>query len=120
MRLLVHPCALAFVLVVADVAFAQDGAATFTSACAACHGAADGAQARNAPSIEALRGFTPESILNALVNGKMRIQGTPLSEGDRRAVAEFLGGRPLRSTSARVVRRAVHCDTRVFRSREYG
>jgi polyvinyl alcohol dehydrogenase (cytochrome) len=28
----------------------------------------------------------------------MRIQGTPLLDADRRAVAEFLGGRPLRST----------------------
>jgi polyvinyl alcohol dehydrogenase (cytochrome) len=100
MRLLVHACALVFVLVVADGAVAQDGAATFKSACAACHGAADAAQARNAPSIEALRSFTPEAILNALVNGKMRIQGTPLSDGDRRAVAEFLGGRPLRSSPA--------------------
>ena len=100
MRLFVHACALAFVLVIADVAVAQDGAATFTSACAACHGADGGAQARNAPSIEALRAFTPEAILNALVNGKMRIQGTPLSEGDRRAVAEFLGGRPLLSSPA--------------------
>jgi polyvinyl alcohol dehydrogenase (cytochrome) len=88
--------ALAFVLVVADVAVAQDGASVFKSACAACH-AAEAGGPQNAPSLEALRGFTPESILNSLVNGKMRIQGTPLSESDRRAVAEFLGGRPLRS-----------------------
>ena len=89
--------ALAFVLIVADVAVAQDGASLFKSSCAACHAAEDG-RPQNAPSIEALRRFTPESILNSLVNGKMRIQGTPLSESDRRTVAEFLGGRPLRST----------------------
>jgi mono/diheme cytochrome c family protein len=85
---------LAFVLAVADVAVAQDGASVFKSSCAACHAAEDG-RPQNAPSIEVLRRFTPESILNSLVNGKMRIQGTPLSESDRRTVAEFLGGRPL-------------------------
>jgi polyvinyl alcohol dehydrogenase (cytochrome) len=97
--------ALVFVLVVADVAVAQDGASIFKSACASCH-AAEAGGPQNAPSFEALRGFTPESILNSLVNGKMRIQGTPLSESDRRAVAEFLGGRPLRSnpTGSSVVR----------------
>jgi polyvinyl alcohol dehydrogenase (cytochrome) len=96
---------LAFVLVVADAAVAQDGASVFKSSCASCHAAEDG-RAQNAPSIEALRRFTPESILNSLVNGKMRIQGTPLSESDRRTVAEFLGGRPLRSnpTGSSVVR----------------
>ena len=97
--------ALVFVLVVADVAVAQDGASIFKSACASCH-AAEAGGPQNAPGFEALRGFTPESILNSLVNGKMRIQGTPLSESDRRAVAEFLGGRPLRSnpTGSSVVR----------------
>ena len=68
--------------------------------CASCHGTADGPQPANAPSVAALRQFSPEAILNALLNGKMRIQGTPLSDADRRAVAEFLGGRALRSTPA--------------------
>jgi polyvinyl alcohol dehydrogenase (cytochrome) len=89
---------LAFVVAVLDKAMAQDGAAVFRANCAACHDTTDAAQVRNAPGVEALRTFTPEAILNALVNGKMRIQGTPLSDADRRAVAEFLGGRPLRST----------------------
>jgi polyvinyl alcohol dehydrogenase (cytochrome) len=96
MQLLSVVSALAFVIVVADVAVAQDGASIFKSACAACH-AAEAGGPQNAPSIEALRRFTPESVLNSLVNGKMRIQGTPLNESDRRTVAEFLGGRPLRS-----------------------
>jgi polyvinyl alcohol dehydrogenase (cytochrome) len=97
MRLLSVVTAFAFVIVVADVAVAQDGGKVFQSMCASCH-AADGALARNAPSVDALRRFTPESILNALVNGKMRIQGTALLEAERRAVAEYLGGRPLRAT----------------------
>jgi polyvinyl alcohol dehydrogenase (cytochrome) len=81
-------------------AVAQDGAETFRVNCALCHGTADGPQPANGPSVAALRQFSPEAILNALLNGKMRIQGTPLSDGDRRAVAEYLGGRALRSTPA--------------------
>jgi polyvinyl alcohol dehydrogenase (cytochrome) len=83
-----------------DEAAAQDGAAAFRANCATCHLAADEAQDLAVPSAEALRAFTPEAILNSLLNGRMRIQGTPLSEADRRAVSEFLGGRPLRALSA--------------------
>ena len=38
--------------------------------------------------------MTPEAIHNALVNGKMQLQGAALSDPDRRAVSEFLAGRP--------------------------
>jgi polyvinyl alcohol dehydrogenase (cytochrome) len=99
MRLFPVVTALALAFVLADAAAAQDGASIFQSSCAACHAVGSG-QARNAPGIEALRRFTPESILNSLLNGKMRIQGTSLPEADRRAVAEYLGGRPLRTTPA--------------------
>ena len=92
-------CALAVVLMSHGIAAAQDGAAVFRSTCATCHDASAAAQGRT-PSTDSLRGLTPEAILNALVNGKMRIQGAPLSDGERRAVAEFLGGRALRPTSA--------------------
>ena len=79
---------------------AANGAEAFRVNCASCHGTADGPQPANAPSVAALRQFSPEAILNALLNGKMRIQGTPLADADRRAVAEFLGGRALRSAPA--------------------
>src|SRR5688500_11528033 len=92
--------ALAVMFVVGDTAGAQDAAQVFDVNCASCHGSTRGGQAANAPSLDALRQFTPEAILNALVNGRMRIQGTPLREADRRAIAEFLGGRPLRPTPA--------------------
>jgi polyvinyl alcohol dehydrogenase (cytochrome) len=90
---------LAVLLAVSGSAAAQNGAETFRVNCSSCHTPDGGAQANAAPTIEALRRFTPEAILNALVNGKMRIQGTPLGDADRRAVAEFLGGRSLRTTS---------------------
>ena len=81
-------------------AVAQDGAAAFQTHCATCHFAQSAAQNADVPSIEALRSLPPEAILNSLLNGRMRIQGTPLTEADRRAVAEFLGGRGLRERSA--------------------
>ena len=77
---------------------AQDGAEAFRVNCSSCHGTADGSQPVNAPSVASLRQLSPEAILNALLNGKMRIQGTPLSDAERRAVAELLGGRALRIT----------------------
>ena len=89
-----------FVLALSGRAVAQDGAEVFRANCASCHGTADGPRPANAPAVAALRQFTPEAILNALLNGKMRIQGTPLSDADRRAVAEFLGGRALRHAPA--------------------
>jgi len=79
---------------------AQDAPPAFRASCASCHHSASEAQPATAPTIEALRRYSPEAILNALLNGKMRLQGTPLTDGDRRAVAEFLSARPLRSTPA--------------------
>ena len=97
-------CSYAFYL--GDV-LAQDGAAAFDKHCATCHLPATAAPSPEVPSVETLRSFPPEAILNSLLNGRMRIQGTPLGEGERRAVAEFLGGRPLQPRSAGAS--VVHC-----------
>jgi polyvinyl alcohol dehydrogenase (cytochrome) len=91
---------LGLMLVFAGAAQAQDGAAVFQASCATCHTAADAAQQARNPSIETLRRLTPEAILNALLNGKMRIQAVALSDAERRAVAEFLGGRALQPADA--------------------
>ena len=77
----------------------QGGGAVFRASCASCHGSPDGAAPANAPDLATLRQASPEAILNTLLNGKMRIQAAPLSDADRRAVAEFLGGRRIRETS---------------------
>jgi polyvinyl alcohol dehydrogenase (cytochrome) len=81
-------------------ALAQDGATAFETHCAACHVERAAAEGLEVPSLETLRTFSPEAIHNSLLNGRMRIQGTPLSEAERKAVAEFLGGRPLQPASA--------------------
>jgi polyvinyl alcohol dehydrogenase (cytochrome) len=69
-----------------------DGAALFTKNCSTCH---DGAAASRAPSPDVLRQRSPEAILSALTAGGMRPQGGRLSGAERRAVAEYLSGRPL-------------------------
>ena len=84
--------ALVIALLAAMPAFAQvpDGANVFTSSCASCHsGAADS----RAPAPEALRSRSPQAIIDALMTGAMRPQGSRLSGPERRAVAEFLTGK---------------------------
>ena len=73
---------------------AASGTAVYDRACAGCHASGSG----GAPSRDTLRAMTPETILNALVNGKMQAQGASLSDAERRAVSEFLAARPLSST----------------------
>jgi polyvinyl alcohol dehydrogenase (cytochrome) len=71
-------------------AAAVNGSAVYDRACAGCHATA----ASGAPTRETLRALTPEAIHNALVNGRMQVQGSTLTEAERRAVAEFLAARP--------------------------
>jgi polyvinyl alcohol dehydrogenase (cytochrome) len=81
-------------------AFAQapDGAAAFKRDCAQCH-ASPAADSR-APNLDALRKLTPEAVNNALTIGTMRLQGAVLTDPERRAVVQYLAGRPLDDSSA--------------------
>ena len=72
------------------LAQAPDGAEVFQVACAACHTAALDSPG---PSPEALGQRSPEAIIDVLMNGVMRLQGSRLSGAERRAVAEYLTGR---------------------------
>src|SRR5262249_4593038 len=80
-----------FVLVLSSSAFAQSpsGSTVFTDHCATCHAGND----QRIPTVAALRQRTPEAIVDALTTGAMRQQGAELTDAERRAVAEFLGGR---------------------------
>ena len=75
---------------------AVDGAAVFAKACASCH--ADGQT--SAPTPAALRALPAESILNALTNGRMQVQGSALTATERSAVALFTAGRGARDAIA--------------------
>jgi polyvinyl alcohol dehydrogenase (cytochrome) len=71
-----------------------DGAALFDRHCSTCHNGED----PRAPSTGSLRGRSPEAIVDALTAGPMRYQGLSLGGGERRAIAEFLTGRTLRTS----------------------
>src|SRR5689334_9154849 len=69
-----------------------NGGALFKQSCSTCHsGEADS----RAPALEALRAKSPEAIVDALVNGAMRLQGSRLSGTQRRALAEFITGKKM-------------------------
>lgn len=75
----------------AAAAVASSGSALFTSHCASCHAGSD----PRTPTTASLRQRPPEAILDALTTGAMRQQAAALSESERRAVAEYLGGRAI-------------------------
>jgi len=81
---------------------APNGSAVFDRACATCHQTGQD----KAPTPDVLRTFTPEAILNSLVNGKMTVQGSALTGAERSAVAQFLTGR---APTVAVVRTASKC-----------
>src|SRR5688500_7422755 len=68
------------------------GEQVFKDRCASCH--TGGADSR-APSPEALRSRSPQAIVESLVNGAMRTQGSRLTGAERRTVAEYISGRAL-------------------------
>ena len=67
------------------------GAAAYRSTCAACHDAG----VPRAPTRDAFAAMAPEQILLALESGSMITMAITLSSDDRRAVAEYLSGKPL-------------------------
>lgn len=68
------------------------GEQIFNSRCAACH---SGDAASRAPALDALKSRAPQAIIEALVNGAMRVQGATMNGGERRAVAEYVTGKKL-------------------------
>ena len=67
-----------------------EGQRVYVQHCAACH---EGTMPRM-PTRDALRQYTPEAIDTALSSWAMRRQGAALSAAERRAVSEFVSGRP--------------------------
>src|SRR5689334_5089255 len=67
----------------------------FESRCAQCHGG--NAAERRAPDRTMLAQMTPEHILEVLTTGSMVPNATGISDGQKRALAELLSGRPIGS-----------------------
>src|SRR5215475_7669332 len=85
---------LACVVVVAAAAQAQtpSGEQIFSSRCVSCH---SGQPDSRAPDLTSLKARTPQAIIEALVNGAMRAQGSQLSGPERRSVAEYVSGKKI-------------------------
>ena len=88
----------------------------FNNNCASCHkntmSSADQNALRenNAPSTDTLAQMSPESIYLALTTGKMAQQAKDLSDGQKRLLAEFFGGRPLGTTESGDIKNMTnHC-----------
>jgi polyvinyl alcohol dehydrogenase (cytochrome) len=70
----------------------------FESRCAQCHGG--NAAERRAPDRNMLAQMTPERILEALTTGSMVANATGIGDGQKRALAELLSGRPIGSSKS--------------------
>jgi polyvinyl alcohol dehydrogenase (cytochrome) len=82
-----------------------DGAAVFARACASCHAE----NQTTAPTPATLRTLQAEAVLNALTNGRMQVQGSALTDAERRAVALFAAGRGARDAIAATAARENSC-----------
>src|SRR4026208_1598037 len=65
----------------------------FESRCAQCHGG--NAAERRAPDRNAPAATTPERTVGARRTGSMVANATGISDGQKRALAELLSGRPM-------------------------
>lgn len=100
---------LVFLAVSLPGAWAQqpsDGATIYREQCAICH---DNAAKTRAQPLAALRMMSPENIVMALESGRMKDQGTLLSAAEKRAVAEYLAGKPFGQTKTEPPAKAVQC-----------
>src|SRR5512144_258553 len=82
---------LALAVLLAGAAFAQDGSTLYDRTCASCH---NGGNDR-APSRDALRSMSADRVLAAMETGPMISMAVRLTTADRRAIAEFVSGKPI-------------------------
>ena len=68
-----------------------DGAKVYADNCASCHDQPTG----RTPPKDALKERTADAIHLSLTSGTMAIQGVTLSVAEKKAVSEYLSGKPL-------------------------
>jgi len=74
------------------------GLALFEQHCGSCHSASTGSS--RAPDRIALSQRTPESILEAITTGSMRVNAQALTDAQKRVIAEQIALRPLGSSAS--------------------
>jgi len=84
----------------AAVAWGQRIDAVFDQNCASCHEMGNAARPARAPDRKALRRLTPEAVYESIVNGSMKDRAQGLSDAQKKAIAEYIGGRKLGTVEA--------------------
>jgi len=78
----------------AGVAPAQRIDAVFDQNCASCH------EIGKTPDRKALRKLTPEAVYESITSGSMKARALSLSDAQKQAMAEYIGGRKLGTVAA--------------------
>jgi outer membrane protein assembly factor BamB/cytochrome c553 len=91
---------------VASSGQSPDGAAVYKETCARCH---DSPQGRT-PGLDALKARSADVVLASLNSGSMSLQAQALSPIEKRAVAEYVAGKPIESTAS-IVPSGTACET---------
>jgi polyvinyl alcohol dehydrogenase (cytochrome) len=79
------------------LAQAPNGEALFGQHCAACH---LNPVEDDIPTRAAMGTLSPNAIVESLTDGTMRLQGQPLTQAERVAIAELVTGRPVLAATA--------------------
>ncbi len=79
--------AILFLILSTSLAAQPDGVTLFKDKCVTCH---SGEENSRAPALADMKGKSPEAVIETLTNGSMRVQGSRLGGGERRALAEFI------------------------------
>ena len=87
------------------VASAQRVDAVFDQNCASCHEMGNASKSANTPDRKALRKLTPEAVYESISNGSMKDRAQSLSDAQKQALAEYIGGRKLGTVEAGDARR---------------
>ena len=91
-----------------DAGLEAGSAALFSTYCATCH---DGPGANpQAPSPEVMKRMSAEQVLNSLESGAMRIRAAERSRAQRRALAEYVSGKPLAADSGGSMPKSAFCS----------
>ena len=85
-----------------------ESAGLFTTYCATCH-TGPGANPQ-APGLDVMKRMTAEQVLNALEKGAMRARAAERSRAQRRALAEYVTGKPLAADAGGSMPKSAFCS----------
>lgn len=81
-----------------SIAIKEEGKKVYIATCATCH-SQNSTLKNGGPTVALLGGMTPKAIYTALSSGKMKMQGSTISDEQRKAIAQFLTNKTLVETT---------------------